>query len=306
MSQRVIALLHPGEMGAAVGSCLTGRELRVLWVSNGRGAATRARANASGLEEIGRLETALEAADIVLSICPPHGAVDVATAVAQAGFRGTYVDANAIAPATARHIGELVEAAGASFVDGSIIGPPPTAERRTRLYLAGPSREDIAALFRSTHMQAITLEDPVGAASALKMCYAAWTKGTTALLVNIRALAQAEGVDAHLLQECRLSQPSVLQKSDMVAATARKAWRWVAEMEEIAASFEAVELPGGFHRAAAEIYGRLADFKDHSGLPPLGEIITTLQQSGTVHHHAVVAPSDGAFEATTDALTSTG
>jgi 3-hydroxyisobutyrate dehydrogenase-like beta-hydroxyacid dehydrogenase len=301
MAPKGIALLHPGEMGAAVGACLRERGLRVLWVSDGRSAATRARASASGLEETARLKDALEAADIVLSICPPHGAVDLAATVAQAGFHGVYVDANAIAPATTRNIGRLIEAAGATFVDGGIIGPPPAAERRTRLYLAGPSAEEVAALFRSTHLQAIALEDAVGAASALKMCYAAWSKGTTALLVSIRALAQSEGIDARLLQEWSLSRPGVLRQSDTVPTAARKAWRWVAEMEEIAASFEAARLPGGFHRAAADIYSRLADFKDHTGKPALAEVIATLQQSGTIGTHRNAIPSERAIrEVATD------
>jgi 3-hydroxyisobutyrate dehydrogenase-like beta-hydroxyacid dehydrogenase len=284
MEPKCIAVLHPGEMGAAVGACLSGRGFRVLWVSEGRSPATRARARASALEDMPRLENVIEAADFVLSICPPHAAVDVAAAVAKTRFRGIYVDANAIAPTTTRKIGRLVEAGGATFVDGAIIGPPPTLERRTRLYLAGPSREEVAALFQSTHLQAIALEDAVGAASALKMCYAAWSKGTTALLVSIRALAQSERVDTHLLQEWSLSSPGPLQQSDKIPGAARKAWRWVAEMEEIAASFEAAKLSGGFHRAAADVYGRFADFKEDAATPALAAVIAKLRQ------HATLAP----------------
>jgi hypothetical protein len=246
-----------------------------------------------------RLEDALEASDIVLSICPPHAVVDVAASVAKTGFRGIYVDANAIAPTTTRKVGQLIEAAGATFVDGAIVGPPPTSERRTRLYLAGPSREEVAALFHSSHLQAIALEEAVGAASALKMCYAAWSKGTTALLVSIRALAQSEGVDAHLLQEWSLSQPAPLRQSDMVPGTARKAWRWVAEMEEIAASFEAAQLPGGFHRAAADIYRRLLDFKEQAATPALAAVLAKLRQNATVSS-ALEAMSSHRSEATID------
>jgi 3-hydroxyisobutyrate dehydrogenase-like beta-hydroxyacid dehydrogenase len=257
-----IVVLHPGEMGAAVGACIAARGIRVLWVSDRRSAATRARAQRSGLEELELLDRGLEAADVVLSICPPHGALELAREVAGTGFGGIYVDANAIAPATTREIGLIVEAAGAVFVDGGIIGPPPTSKDRCRLYLCGRSSEDVAALFSSSNLQAIVLDGAVGTASALKMCYAAWTKGTTALLAGIRALAQCEGVDANLLNEWRLSQPNLPQESDAVAVKMRKAWRWVAEMEEIAATFEAAGLPGGFHRAAGELYGRLTSLKD--------------------------------------------
>ncbi len=131
MPNQTIALLHPGEMGAALGACLVSRGFRVLWVSQGRSAATRKRAEAAGLEECETLDRALAAADVVFSVCPPHGALDLARAVAEKNFGGVYVDANAIAPASAREIGRAIEAAGASFVDGGIIGPPPNAPGRT-------------------------------------------------------------------------------------------------------------------------------------------------------------------------------
>jgi 3-hydroxyisobutyrate dehydrogenase-like beta-hydroxyacid dehydrogenase len=277
MPNKAIALLHPGEMGAAVGACLVSRGLRVVWVPQGRSAATRGRAEAAGLEPCETLDRALAEAEIVFSVCPPHGALDLARAVAERSFRGIYVDANAIAPATTRAVERLVEAAGASFVDGGIIGPPPHAPGRTRLYLAGRKREQIAALFASTHVQAIALDGEIGAASALKMAYAAWTKGSTALIAAVRALAQHEGVDASLVEEWKLSQPQLLRESDAVPAKVRKAWRWVAEMEEIAASFQAAGLPGGFHLAAAEIYGRLAAFKDSAAPPSLGDVIEALR-----------------------------
>jgi 3-hydroxyisobutyrate dehydrogenase-like beta-hydroxyacid dehydrogenase len=279
MPTRTIALLHPGEMGAALGACLVSRGLRVVWVAQDRSAETRARAKAAGLEACETFQEALAGADVVLSVCPPHAALELARAVAaQKNFRGIYVDANAIASATAREVGRLIEAAGAAFVDGGIIGPPPTAAGRTRLYLSGAARGEIAALFASTHVQAIPIEGEIGAASALKMAYAAWTKGTAALIAAIRALAQSERVDASLLAEWKISQPQLLRESDAVPPKVRKAWRWVAEMEEIAASFEAAGLPGGFHHAAAEIYERLAAFKDAPAPPSLEEITAALRK----------------------------
>src|SRR5256714_10692730 len=281
MPHQTVALLHPGEMGAAVGACLVSRGLRVLWVKQGRSAGTRARADAAGLEACDTLDRALAAADVVLSVCPPHAALDVAHAVAGRGFRGSYVDANAIAPATTREVGRTVEAAGAAFVDGGIIGPPPDAPGRTRLYLSGPAREEIAALFAGTHLQAVPLGGDVGAASALKMAYAAWTKGSAALIAAVRALAQNEGVEDSLLAEWKLSQPQLRRESDAVPGKVRKAWRWVAEMEEIAATFEAAGLPGGFHHAAAEIYERLAAFKDSAAPPSLEEVTEALREQQT-------------------------
>jgi 3-hydroxyisobutyrate dehydrogenase-like beta-hydroxyacid dehydrogenase len=279
MAESTICILHPGEMGAAVGACLAGRGSRVVWASAGRGAATRSRAQASGLEDLGTLARALAASEIALSVCPPHGALALAREVAALGFRGVFVDANAVSPETARSIGRAVEAAGARFVDGGIIGPPPVQGGRTRLYLAGGAAPEVAALFAGSNLHAIALEGPAGAASALKACYAAWTKGSIALLAAIRALAKHEGVEAALLGEWKISQPELERRSEAVTGQARKAWRWIAEMEEIAASFEAAGLPGGFQSAAAELYRRLETFKDGARPPALGEIIEALLES---------------------------
>jgi len=265
-------------MGAAIGACLAKRGLRVVWASAGRGTATRSRAKAAGLEDLGSLESALAAAEIALSVCPPHGALALAREVARLGFGGIYVDANAISPETARNVGRAVEKSGASFVDGGIIGPPPVEGGRSRMYLSGGHAKDVAALFAGSNMEAIRLAGPAGAASALKACYAGWTKGASALLAAIRALAETEGVEAALLAEWKLSQPDLQKRSEAVTAQARKAWRWIGEMEEIAASFEAAGLPGGFHLAAADLYRRLEGFKDGAAPPTLAEVIEALRE----------------------------
>jgi 3-hydroxyisobutyrate dehydrogenase-like beta-hydroxyacid dehydrogenase len=275
---KTVALLHPGEMGAAIGACLGGRGLRVVWASAGRSAATRSRAKAAGLEDLGPFERALGVADIVLSVCPPHGALALAREVAGHGFSGIYIDANAIAPATVRNIGRVVEASKATFVDGGIIGPPPIPGVSSRIYLSGERAKDIAALFAGGNLEAIPLEGPAGAASALKACYAAWTKGATALLAAIRALAEHEGIEAALLGEWKLSQPELQKRSEAVTAQARKAWRWIGEMEEIAASFEAAGLPGGFHLAAADLYRRLEGFKGGTTAPSLAEVTAAFRR----------------------------
>jgi len=273
-----VAVLHPGEMGAAIGACLVSRGLRVVWASEGRSAATRSRAAAAGIEDQGTLERALGAADMVLSVCPPHGALALAREVAGHGFRGIYVDANAISPESARNVGRVVEKAGASFVDAGIIGPPPVEGGRSRMYLSGARAAEVAALFAGSNLQAISLQAPPGAASALKACYAAWTKGAIALLAAIRALAEHEGVEPALLEEWKLSQPELPKRSEAVTAQARKAWRWVGEMEEIAASFEAAGLPSGFHLAAADIYRKLKGFKDGDAPPALGEVTAAMRR----------------------------
>ena len=274
-----IAILHPGEMGAAVGACLVSRGVRVVWASENRSSATRQRAESAGLEDMGSLARALAASDAVLSICVPSGALELARQVAAHKFRGIYIDANAISPEHSRDIGCLIGHAGARFVDGGIIGLPPTPKRVTRLYLCGPDAPAIAALFAGSQTEAIVMDNPIGAASALKVCYAAYNKGETALLGIIRSLARHEGVDETLLKEWNDSQPGAAQQSDNIARRVRKAWRWVGEMEEIAAAFDDAHLPSGF-LANAEIYRRLADYKDAKELPSSEEVSARLRGAG--------------------------
>jgi uncharacterized protein DUF1932 len=183
-------------------------------------------------------------ADVIISLCPPYAARDVARSVG--AYRGLYVDANAVAPATAREIG----AAFARFVDGGVVGPPP-AGRPTRLYLSGGEADAVSALFDGTLVDTRVVSN----ASALKCAYAAWTKGTAALLLAIRDFARAEGVEDALVREWLDSQPELparLEAAERSAAT--KGWRWIGEMEEIAAAFAADGLPPGFHQAAADVY----------------------------------------------------
>jgi 3-hydroxyisobutyrate dehydrogenase-like beta-hydroxyacid dehydrogenase len=278
MNRKTIAVLHPGEMGAALGAGLAARGHRVVWASAGRGAATRKRADECSLEDVGTLARVAQAADIVISVCPPHAVAELARAVAACGFGGIYVDANAVSPETTRALQRVVEAGGASYVDAGIVGPPPLPGASVRIYVCGSRAGEIAPLFEGCIMQAIALDGPVGAASALKVCYAAWNKGAIALLACIRALAQQKGVDAALLAEWKISRPDIPKRSEAVSSNARKAWRWIAEMEEIAASFEAAGLPAGFHLAAADIYRRLESFKDAAEPPALAEITAALSR----------------------------
>ncbi len=255
-SQRtVVALFHPGEMGSVVGRCLTGAGHPVLWASDGRGAATAARAQAAGFTDAGTVAEAAAQAEVVLSVCPPHAAADVARAVS--GFTGLYVDANAISPRTSSDVAAIVAGNGAVYIDGGIIGPPPSAPGTTRLYLSGDEAPAVRALFAGTPLDARIVEAGPFSASSVKMAYAAWTKGSSALLLAARALAEAEGVSGDLLAEWALSQPGLDDRLRSAAQSASaKGWRWIAEMEEIAATMAAAGLPDGFHQAAAELYLR--------------------------------------------------
>ena len=276
MQIKTVTLLNPGNMGATIGAAVTGA--RVLWVSNGRSEGTRQRARKAGLVEVGSLTEAVRESDAVLSVCPPHAAEEVARSVADVGFAGLYVDANAVSRATAQRVGTAVGKSGATFVDGAIIGPPVTKPGRTRLYLSGAGAEGVAELFSGSMLDAKVIEGDPGAASALKMTYAAWTKGSDALILAIRALAAREGVDEALLGEWAQSHPNLGPKSERAASVAApKGWRYVGEMEEIAASFGAAGLPTGFHEAAADLYRRLAPFKDRTDPgPEVKEVLDAL------------------------------
>jgi 3-hydroxyisobutyrate dehydrogenase-like beta-hydroxyacid dehydrogenase len=254
----LIGLVHPGEMGASVGGAAVAAGHEVRWVSAGRSAASAARATAAGLVDAGSLADLVSGVGLVLSVVPPGAAVEVAAAVLTAGFTGTYVDANAVSPATARTIGSLVDDAGGSFVDGGIIGGPVGAGGSTRLYACGAAAADLAGIFQGSGLELTVLAGGIGAASALKAAYAGWTKGSAALLLAMRALARAEGVEAALVEECDDSLPDLARRTAAAArSTATKGWRWVGEMEEIAAALAAHGLPAGFHDAAAETFRRV-------------------------------------------------
>jgi hypothetical protein len=193
--------------------------------------------------------------DLIISVCPPSEALAVAEQLTS--YVGTYVDANAISPETARAVAKCVESGGAIYVDGGIVGPPPTATKHPHLFLSGPGAFGVAEVFERSWIFAHAISAETTAASALKVCYAAWTKGTSALLLDIRALASAHGVDDELITLWRdldsdLEQRSI--KAGVQAAT--KGWRWLGEMHEIASSFRAEGLPDGFHQAAAEVFAR--------------------------------------------------
>jgi 3-hydroxyisobutyrate dehydrogenase-like beta-hydroxyacid dehydrogenase len=245
----VVGFLHPGEMEAAVGAALRARGETVVWASAGRSTATLERAKLAGFEDVGDVEDVCSRSEVVLSVCPPHAALDVVRAAE--GLAGIYVDANAISPQTAREIGSVHP----RFVDGGIIGPPPREARTTRLYLSGSEAESATTLFADTAVDARVVSGEPGAASALKAAYAGWTKGRAALLLIVRKLARAEGVEGVLVEEWHLSEPELEELSAAAArSAARKGWRWVGEMDEIAQSMAAHGLPVGFHEASAEVF----------------------------------------------------
>ena len=249
-----IAILHPGEMGAAIGGALVDLGHDVCWRPDGRGAATRRRAADAGLRECDDVL----GCDLVISICPPAAAIDVARSVGD--FTGIYLDANAISPDTARDVAAIVSGHGADYVDGGVVGGPPTTAGTARLYLSGRRCADVAAIFAGARIEPRIVGPTEYAASAVKMTYAAWTKISAALLLAAHDTAVALEVGDALDREWAQSQgasPALAQRLESARrSAATKGWRWEDEMREIARTFAGAGQPDGFGSAAADVFSR--------------------------------------------------
>ncbi len=246
-----IVILHPGEMGAAIGSALSAVGNDLYWLPHGRGPASRLRAHQAGLQD----RTDVLACDAVISICPPQAAVATAKSVGR--FTGLYLDANAISPSTAGEVARILTAAGGTYVDGGVIGPPPTRGGTTRIYLSGRRAGEAAAIFANTRLEPRILEAGDFAASSMKMCYAAWTKISAALTLAARGAANELGVGEALNDEWALSQPGLDKRYEAALASAEgKGWRWVEEMRQVATTFSDAGQPGEFGQAAAAVFAR--------------------------------------------------
>jgi 3-hydroxyisobutyrate dehydrogenase-like beta-hydroxyacid dehydrogenase len=257
-----IGILHPGEMGVSIAASAAYSGQQVYWVSTGRSQQTRQRAEKHNLIELQSLTDLCQTCDVIISICPPHAAVQVARSVLTEGFKGIYLDANATSPQRAKRIQQLMEENEIHFIDGSIIGGPAWKAGETILYLSGKETEVIQDCFQDGPLETKIIGDEVGKASAIKMCYAAYSKGTTALLASVLATGEAYGVRAELYQQWDMDDPGFSEQVNRrLMRTTGKAWRFTGEMEEIAATFEAAGLPGGFHRAAAEIFLRMSELE---------------------------------------------
>jgi len=277
MTAQRVGILHPGEMGSAVGATIRNSGHQVCWVSEARSHRTRARAESAGFNDVGSLAHLCETCPVIVSVCPPEFAADLAEQVLVHRFRGTYLDANAISPAHKQQIAARMQADGVRFVDGGIIGLPPKAGGQTWLYLSGEHADSITGCFEAGPLDVEVIGKEIGKASALKMCYAGQNKGSIALLIAVMSAAQHFGV----LDELRRTwaRPGGPDKGDAhVLRASPKAWRWAPEMQEIAATLESGGMPPEFHKAAAEVFEMLRGFKD---APPesIEEVLKKLQGS---------------------------
>ncbi len=262
-----IGFVHPGQMGVTVAAAVMAAGHTAHWASEGRSPASADRANGAGIVDSGSLNNLCNHCTTVFSICPPDKATDVARSVAETGFKGVFVDCNAVSPATAHVTAQTITEAGGRFIDAGIIGPPAVKAGITRLYVSGEGADQIPPLFQNSLIDSRFVSDQVGAASALKMAYAGWSKGSTALLMTQVALARAEGVESAFFDEMELSLPGIREKlASGSVRSATKAWRFVGEMNEITQSLDDAGLPGAWFAGAADTYSRLADFKDQTGI----------------------------------------
>ncbi len=273
-----IGILYPGEMGVSVAASSVNSGHEVYWVYEGRSDKTRLRAEKCHLIEIQSLAQLCQTVEIIMSVCPPHAAEDVARSAIEQGFKGYYLDANAISPQRAIKIGQLMEASGIRFIDGGIIGGPARTPKETRLYLSGKDAHIIADCFSNGPLDTKIIGNEIGKASSLKMCYAAYSKGTTALLAGILATAESLGVRNDLYQQWDMDDAGFSEQVNRrVSRVTAKAWRFKGEMHEIADTFREAGLPDGFHESAAEIYRRMATVQGESESLSLIEILDALR-----------------------------
>ncbi|HEY2223863.1 DUF1932 domain-containing protein [Actinomycetospora sp.] len=256
-----VGVVAPGAMGIALGRCLAAGGHRVLMTAAGRSAETARRLADAGIEDAGSTDAVVGAAAAVISVVPPAraraAADEIAASARRTGARPLLVEANAVAPATVAEVLETAGGAGLEVVDAAISGPPPRpdAEHPTRIFLAGPRAPEIASL-DVPGVRWVGLDGGIGAASAAKMCTASVRKGHQALLAHALLTAEHHGVLDTVLADLHLDFP--LDDVPAAAAAATKAWRFVDEMDEIAATQAGAGLTPDLFAAMATVYRHLA------------------------------------------------
>jgi len=278
-----VGILSPGDMGHAIGGVLIRQGVRVVAALEGRSERTRRLAAVAGIEDVGSVGRLVAASDLLLSVLAPAAAEDVAGQVAEAtraaGKDLLFADLNAIAPQKARAMDVRLRAAGGRFIDASIIGGPPRGRSGPRIYASGPEAAALVAL-KDCGLDVRVIGDEVGRASGLKMCYAALTKGLTAIGTELLVAATRMDLADVLMAELSASQTTLLEGlSRSVPSMPSKAHRWIGEMEEIAATFGAVGLTPRIYEGVAELYRFVAETSLGQEAPEgreLGDVIRAL------------------------------
>ena len=262
----VVAVIAAGMMGAAVGRRLADHGVKVLTSLAGRGESSAERAREAGMASASDSEIA--SADFILSIVPPGEALSLAerfvSPLKTSNSKPVYVDCNAINPATVARVAATIAPSGCPFVDCGIIGPPPAPAARDavtgpRFYASGPAAAQFAGL-RQYGLDVRVLQGPLHAASALKMSYAGITKGTQAVGAAMMLAAMRAGSGDALHEELAFSQQAALKQfKQQLPMMPAKAYRWVAEMEEIAGFIGDGSAAHELYEAAAHFYASMAE-----------------------------------------------
>jgi 3-hydroxyisobutyrate dehydrogenase-like beta-hydroxyacid dehydrogenase len=286
MSIRTVAILSPGDMGHAVGRVLKENGLRVITCLNGRSARTKELAHRANIEDVPSLEDLLDQSDLILSVIVPSEATKLAQQVAKVlqarRINSYYADCNAISPQTARKIDTIISSAGGRFINASIIGSPPGKGEPPRFYVSGAHAKIMSEL-NGKGIQVRFIGDEIGRASAIKMCYAALTKGSQALWIALLTAAESMGLTNELRQEFLESQPIVYKQMEkQVPGVPVKARRWLGEMEEIASTFAHVGLTPQFHKGASEIFRFVGQTSLAEETPENRDRTRTLEQTISV------------------------
>lgn len=276
-------MLSPGDMGHAVGRVLKDSGLRVVTCLQGRSERTRELARRGNMENTSSLEELVSQSDLILSIIPPSEAVklaqQMATVLRAVGASTYYADCNAISPQTAKKIDAIITEAGGRFINASIIGSPPGKGEPPRLYVSGPHASVMSEL-DGKGIKIRLIGGEVGRASAIKMCYAALTKGSQALWIALLTAAEAMGLTDELRQEFLSSQSNIYRQMErQIPGTPVKTRRWVGEMEEIASTFAQVGLTPQFHKAASEIFRFVGQTRLAEETPENRDTSRTLEQT---------------------------
>jgi 3-hydroxyisobutyrate dehydrogenase-like beta-hydroxyacid dehydrogenase len=257
-----IGITSPGDMGQGIAMCIKALGFNTCMASDGRSPRTRALGEKAGLTDCGSLDKLVQTCDMVLSVLDPGAAVTNAKAIAAAckatNRKIVFVECNAIAPQTMHEITAILEAVGCTVVDAGIIGPPPRGTAKQRFYVSGPN----ASLMNRISCPNINVRvagEKIGDASAVKMCYAALTKGSIALGTELLIAARKLGVDQALEAEFKSSQAELHQSVlSRAAGMPFKAYRWVPEMNEIAKTFDGVGLTPKMFQGVSDLYAQIA------------------------------------------------
>ncbi|MQG51232.1 MAG: NAD(P)-dependent oxidoreductase [SAR202 cluster bacterium] len=257
MKNITVGIISPGDMGHAVGAQLINNNVNVITSLEGRSKRTKSLAKYAKIQDVGNLKNLVENSDLILSILVPSQAVPFAKTISETikslDKSIYFADCNAIAPQTTQKMSEYFNGTSAIFIDGGIIGGPPSENYQPVFYTSGPDTTPLESL-NGKGIKVNNIGSEIGQASAIKMCYAGMTKGTIALNISVLSTAKILGVYDSLIAEFSKSQSEMLKRMNGMSEVHTKSNRWIGEMLEISSTFESANLSGMFHKAAADTY----------------------------------------------------